>query len=55
MGPAADPAAVVNASGRVHSLANVYVGDASVMPVIPRANTHLTTVAVAARIAESIR
>jgi choline dehydrogenase len=55
MGPADDPAAVAGADGRVHGLSNVYVGDASLMPVIPRANTHLTTVAVAARLAESIR
>lgn len=55
MGPAGDPAAVAGADGRVHGLSNVYVGDASLMPVIPRANTHLTAVAVAARVAESIR
>jgi choline dehydrogenase len=55
MGPAGDPAAVAGADGRVHGLSNVYIGDASLMPVIPRANTHLTVVAVAARLAESIR
>lgn len=55
MGPADDPTAVAGADGRVHGLTNVYIGDASLMPVIPRANTHLTTVAVAARLAESIR
>ncbi|MBE3014681.1 GMC family oxidoreductase [Microbispora sp. NEAU-D428] len=55
MGPAEDPAAVAGADGRVHGLSNVYVGDASLMPVIPRANTNLTTVAVATRLAESIR
>ncbi|QUQ64994.1 GMC family oxidoreductase [Kutzneria sp. CA-103260] len=55
MGPENDPAAVTDATGRIHGVSNVYVGDASVMPVIPRANTNLTTVAVAARLAESIR
>lgn len=55
MGPSEDPAAVAGADGRVHGLSNVYVGDASLMPVIPRANTHLTTVAVAARVAEYVR
>lgn len=54
MGPVDDPAAVAGADGRVHGLSNLYVGDASLMPMIPRANTHLTTVAVAARLAESI-
>jgi choline dehydrogenase len=51
MGPAADPMAVADERGRVHGLDNVYVADASLMPVIPRANTHLTTVAVADRLA----
>ncbi|MFI5843814.1 GMC family oxidoreductase [Catenuloplanes sp. NPDC051500] len=55
MGPADDPSAVAGPDGRVHGLSNVYVGDASLMPVIPRANTHLTTVAVAARVAAAIR
>jgi choline dehydrogenase-like flavoprotein len=31
---------------------NLYVADASVMPSVPRANTHLSTVAVAERAAE---
>ncbi|WP_239396424.1 GMC family oxidoreductase [Frankia sp. CiP3] len=55
MGPASDPMAVAGSDGLVHGLSNVYIGDASLIPVIPRANTHLTTVAVAARLAESIR
>jgi choline dehydrogenase len=54
MGPADDPMAVAGADGKLHGLSNVYVGDASLMPVIPRANTHLTTVAVATRVAESV-
>jgi choline dehydrogenase len=52
MGPATDPMAVADERGRVHGLDNVYVADASLMPVIPRANTHLTTVAVADRLAD---
>jgi choline dehydrogenase-like flavoprotein len=31
------------------------VADASVMPTLPRANTNLTTVAIAERLAETIR
>jgi choline dehydrogenase len=46
---------VAGADGRVHGLSNVYIGDASLMPVIPRANTHVTTVAVAALLAESVQ
>ncbi|WP_309134161.1 GMC family oxidoreductase [Cellulomonas sp.] len=54
MGPAEDPASVAGADGKVHGLSNLYVGDASVVPVLPRANTNLTTVAVAARVADLI-
>ena len=47
-----DPLAVVNGEGAVHGCAGLYVADASIMPTIPRANTHLTTLAVAERVAE---
>ncbi|HEX6355386.1 GMC family oxidoreductase [Actinophytocola sp.] len=46
---------VAGGDGRLHGLSNVYIGDASLMPVIPRANTHVTTVAVASLLAESVR
>jgi choline dehydrogenase len=55
MGPADDPMAVAGPDGRVHGLSNVYIGDASLIPVLPRANTNVTTVAVAARLAELMR
>jgi choline dehydrogenase len=51
MGPAADPLAVVDASGRVHGLEGLLVADASIMPVIPRANTNIPTVVVGEKIA----
>jgi choline dehydrogenase len=54
MGPASDESAVVDAFGRVHSCENLYVADASIMPTIPRANTHLTVLAMAERIAERL-
>jgi choline dehydrogenase len=54
MGPAERPEAVAGADGRLHGLANAYVGDASLMPVLPRANTNLTTMAIAARVADLI-
>lgn len=54
MGPAGDQRAVVDSAGRVHGLQNLYVADASVMPIIPRANTNLATVALAERLAELI-
>ncbi|HXW84695.1 MAG TPA: GMC family oxidoreductase, partial [Candidatus Binataceae bacterium] len=51
MGRANEPGAVVSARGKVHGLDNCYVGDASIMPVIPRANTNLPALAVGLRIA----
>jgi choline dehydrogenase len=51
MGPAFDPDAVVDARGKVHGWDNVYVADASIMPVIPRANTNLPALVVGERIA----
>jgi choline dehydrogenase len=45
---------VVDGGGRVYGLDGLYVADASIMPTIPRANTNLSTLAVAERLAESI-
>jgi choline dehydrogenase len=45
---------VVERDGRVRGLDNLFVADASIMPSIPRANTHLTTLAIAERLVESI-
>ena len=51
VGPQADRGAVVDATGAVRGLERLYVCDASIIPTIPRANTNLTTIAVAERIA----
>jgi choline dehydrogenase len=45
---------VVDTQGRVRGVEALVVVDASVMPTIPRANTNLTTVAIAERLAETI-
>jgi choline dehydrogenase len=45
---------VVDPSGRVLGIDGLVVADASVMPTIPRANTNLTTVAIAERLAETL-
>lgn len=50
MGPADDPGAVVDQAGRVHGLGNVRVVDASIMPAVPSANTHLPTAMIAERL-----
>lgn len=46
---------VVDGSGAVHGVEGVHVADCSVMPSIPRANTHLTALAVAERLAGLLR
>jgi choline dehydrogenase len=51
MGPASDRSSVVDSRGRIHGLDNAYVADASIMPVIPRANTNLPALVVGERIA----
>ena len=51
MGSPEDPASVVDPSCRVIGVDNLSVVDASVIPVIPRANTHLTAVMIAERAA----
>jgi choline dehydrogenase len=43
---------VVDVAGLVLGLEGLYVADASIMPTIPRANTNLTTAAIAERMAE---
>ena len=55
MGAPDDPAAVVDTDCRVIGYDGLRVCDASVMPDIPRANTHLTTVAIAEKIADAMR
>lgn len=54
MGAADDAAAVVDADCRVRGVSGLRVIDASVMPTIPRANTNLTTIMVAERMADRI-
>jgi 5-(hydroxymethyl)furfural/furfural oxidase len=50
MGQRGDPAAVVDLDCNVIGYDGLRVCDASVMPDLPRANTHLTTVALAERL-----
>lgn len=46
---------VVDSSGQVLGHESLYVADASVMPTIPRANTNLSTLAVAEKIAAGLQ
>jgi choline dehydrogenase len=52
MGPASDPTAVADSRGKVHGVDNLYVADAALIPVIPRANTNIPALVVGERIAE---
>lgn len=45
---------VVEAGGRVLGFENLYVADASVMSMIPRANTHLATLAIAEKLGSEL-
>jgi choline dehydrogenase len=45
---------VVDAAGRVLGIDHLVVADASIMPTIPRANTNVTTVAIAERITATV-
>jgi choline dehydrogenase len=51
MGRDGDPTAVVDATGAVFGLAGLSVIDASIIPRIPSANTHLCVIALAERLA----
>lgn len=55
MGPASDPAAVVDAQLRVHGVKRLRIADASVMPTITSGNTNSPTLMIAERAAQWIR
>ena len=55
MGALGDPRSVVDPACRVIGCAGLRVIDASIMPTVVRANTHLTTVMIAEKMAEELR
>lgn len=55
MGPADDPRAVVDQHCAVHGVENLHVVDASIMPSMPCANTHLSVVMIGERAAALLR
>ncbi len=54
MGQFDDPTTVTNPAGRVHGVAGLRVCDASVMPMVPCANTNLPTMMIAEKISDAI-
>lgn len=55
MGPAEDPLAVVDQFGRCHGVDQLVVGDASIMPTVPRANINLSTIMIGEMMGEWLR
>ena len=55
MGPDGDGGAVVDQRGRLRGVDGLAVVDASIMPNIPRANTNLTCIMIAERVADWMR
>ncbi len=54
MGTSPEDGAVVDVSGRVHGADGLFVVDASIMPNVPSAFTHLPTIAIAERLSEHV-
>jgi len=55
MGPASDPMAVVDQGLRVHGIKNLWVGDASIMPVVTRANTNIAALLIGERLSDFVK
>lgn len=54
MGAPSDPMAVTDPQGRVYGVPGLRIADASLFPVIPSANVHLTVLMVAEKIADEM-
>jgi 5-(hydroxymethyl)furfural/furfural oxidase len=54
MGVADDPGAVTDPSARVYGVEGLRVCDASIMPMVPCANTNIPTIMVAEKVADAI-
>ena len=55
MGPASDSMAVVDSNLKVHGIDNLYVADASIMPVVPHANTNVTSIMIGERLSDIVK
>jgi choline dehydrogenase len=52
MGPASNSMAVVDSRLRAYGLDNLSIADASIMPTVTHANTNVTVMMIAERLAE---
>ena len=55
MGSASDPLVVVDHDAHVHGVDGLRIADASIFPTGPRANVHFTVVAVAEKLADTMK
>jgi len=55
MGSATDNMSVVDEKLRVHGMSNLWVGDASIMPVVSHANTNLTSIMIGERLSDFVK
>ena len=55
MGPADDASAVVDQYGRCHTVGQLAVADASIMPTGPRANINLSSIMIGEMLGEWLR
>ena len=55
MGADTDPMAVTSPSGRVYGVDGLRVADASIMPIVPCANTNLTSIMIGEKIADLVK
>jgi choline dehydrogenase-like flavoprotein len=55
MGPPDDPMAVCDERGFVRGVRGLRIADASLMPVVPSANTNIPTIMIGERIGEWVR
>lgn len=55
MGPDSNPMSVVDQALRVHGVDNLWVGDASIMPTVTRANTNLSAILIGERVSDFVR
>jgi choline dehydrogenase len=55
MGPATDPMAVVDNRLKMHGLDNLYVADASIIPVVPHSATNVSCIMIGERVADFVR
>ena len=55
MGVESDPMAVVDQYGRCFAMDGLVVADASIMPMVPRANTNLTSIMIGEKVGEWLR